>query len=100
MSKRTRVSGLSVAAYAAIAGVGVVAFALRDATEGRSFGLLALAGCIAIADCIRYFRRGGVSTPKTSDEVAAPLNAIAGIAAGIAFVVLGVLAATGVVRFE
>lgn len=99
VSTRSRYGGLSLRAYAATAILGGVAFALKGPTDGRSFGVLALAGAVAIADCIVYFRRPEVRAPKTSAAVEAPLNALAGMAAGVAFVVLGILAAVGIVRF-
>ena len=76
-----------------------MAIVLKDATDGRSFGLLALIGAIAIVDCLAFIRRPGVNVPKTPDAVEAPLRALAGIAAGTGFIVLGVLAAAGVIHF-
>lgn len=98
MGTRERGGGLSILGYVAVALLGAIAFALRGPTDGRSFGLLAPAGAIAIIDGLRYFR--ATSTPKTPDEMDAPLTALAVIAAGIAFLVLGVLAAVGVVRID
>ena len=100
MSTSSRYGGLTARAYLATAVLGGSAIALKGPTDGRSFGLLAVIGAIVIVECIAYFRRPGVSAPKTSDAVDAPLAALAGIAAGACFVVVGALAAAGVIHFD
>ena len=62
--------------------------------------MLALGGVVAVVDCAIYFRQPSVRAPKNSDEIDRPLSAIAGMVAGGAFIVVGVLAALGVLTFE
>lgn len=73
----------------------VVGALLADATDGRSWGgALAFAGITAIVDCVVYLRRPSVAAPKRPEHVHHPLSAVAGIAAGLALLVIGVLGAT------
>ena len=76
----------------------LLAIVLLDGpSNGRSWGLLAVAGVIGIADCAAYMRRPDVAAPTAVEGVRRPLEAIAGILVGAAFVVLGVLAGLGVI---
>jgi hypothetical protein len=84
-------------AYAAMLVIGLAIVLLEDATDGRSWGLLAVAGLIAVADSVLYLRRSDVGSPKRTHEVARPLTAIAGIVVGTAFVILGALVALGLI---
>ncbi len=99
MNPHARYGGVSVPVFVALLVLHGVAVALKGVTDGRSFGVLAIMGLLVIADCLRYLRRGDVRAPA-SDAVGRPLTAIAGIAAGGAFVVLGVLAALRVIEFD
>ncbi len=99
MDVHDRHGGVSAPAYGIMFVLGVGGFLLEDATDGRSWGALALAGLVAIVDCVIYLRQPSVSAPRRTDEIARPLTAIAGILIGAVFVVLGVLAAAGTISF-
>lgn len=100
MDVHARRGGVSAPAYGVMVVLGVGGLLFEDATNGRSWGVFALAGLVVIVDCLIYLRRPSVSAPRRTDEVARPLSAIAGIVVGAVFVVLGVLAAAGTITFQ
>ena len=73
--------------------LGIIGLALG----GRWWGVLAPAGVAGLVDAIAYIRRDPVATPRRAEEVDRTLSAVAGIAAGAALVVVGVLAGTGTI---
>jgi len=95
-----RYGSVSAPAYAVIFILGVAALALEETTNGRSWGVLALAGLVVMIDCAIDLRRPSVSTPIRTSQVTRTLNAVAGIIIGAVFIVLGVLAAAGTITFN
>jgi len=92
MNLRARRNGVSLPVYLLMLVLAVVAFLLDDATNGRSWGLIAVIGVVAIIDYLVYVRRPSVN--------AHPVSHIVTMVGGVGFIVMGVLAATGTIEIN
>lgn len=100
MNVHARRGGLSVPAYVVMLVVVAVGYLLEEPTNGRSWGVLAVGGVVVIVDILLYVRRSSVREPEQPGEPGRALLALAGMAAGAFFIVMGVLTATGTVEME
>lgn len=92
--RRYRALSTPVVAIMAVSALAIVLF--EDATNGRIWSLLAILGVVAVIDGVRSLRRRDLSPSRWESEVERPLRGIGAIAAGVVFVVLGVLVAAGI----
>lgn len=96
--RNSHLGGISPPAYVAMLVLGVVGETLSGTTDGRSWAVLTPIGLIAMGSCYLELRRKRASGAGFARTVLGPLNAVAGLHVGLAFVVLGLLVGLGVIE--
>jgi len=91
-----RIQGVSAPVWVVMLLLALVGITLARPTDGRSWAVLAPVGLVAVVDCLLELRRHRVAGTDV-DRAFTPVFALAGILAGLAFIVVGVLVAAGVI---